>query len=196
MLDRFAILVATAAVAVAVSSCSAPSTNGADPGGSGAAATQSAPTLPPRPREIDLAGVEVCSLLTPEQQRKLGTDVPPQAGMDTDKYRNAYCDYSKAQSSPRYSYQITIVPQEDASVYLTDKRDVVARVVSAAGFPAIQARRPTDERGCFVLVSTKQGQYFDVQYGESTGSNDSTEVACEKARVAAEMAMQTLLTQR
>jgi hypothetical protein len=89
-----------------------------------------------------------------------------------------------------------VVTQEDAAVYLTTEREVVAHVVSAAGFPAVQARPPGDERGCFVFVSTQDGQYLSVQYVESTGSTDSTEVACEKARVAAEMAMQTLLTQR
>ncbi|MGH3996844.1 MAG: DUF3558 family protein [Pseudonocardiaceae bacterium] len=82
------------------------------------------------------------------------------------------------------------------AVYLTSERNAVARVVSAAGFPAVEARPPGDERGCFMFVSTKDGQYLSVQYSESTGSNDTTEVACEKARVAAELAMLTLLTQR
>ncbi len=196
MRDRFGMLAVTAAVAVTVSACSASSSGGPAPGATSAAPAASAPTLPPRPRAIDLTGVAVCSLLTPEQQRQLGTDRPPKAGVDTGAYRNSYCDFRRSLSSPRFGYQITIVTHEDAAVYLTDERNAVARVVSVAGFPAVEARSPDDERGCFVLVSTKDGQYFDVQYGESTGSTDTTEVACEKARVAAEMAMQTLLTQR
>jgi hypothetical protein len=40
-----------------------------------------------------------------------------------------------------------------------------------------------------MFVSTKDGQYLSIQYSESTGSNDTPEVACEKARTAAEMAM-------
>ena len=36
------------------------------------------------------------------------------------------------------------------------------------------------QHGCFVSVSTMDGQYLDVQYGESTGSADTIEVACEK----------------
>ncbi|MGH3913820.1 MAG: DUF3558 family protein, partial [Pseudonocardiaceae bacterium] len=94
------------------------------------------PTLPPRPREIDLTGVDTCTLLTPAQQQQLGTDRAPVATADVDRYGNTSCHYSKFGSSPRFSYSITAVPQEDATVYLTGARDVVARVVSAAGFPA------------------------------------------------------------
>jgi hypothetical protein len=61
--------------------------------------------------------------------------------VDTDGYRHSL-------SSPRFGYQVTIVRQEDASVYLTAERNVVSRVVSAAGFPAVEARRPTDELPC------------------------------------------------
>jgi hypothetical protein len=92
---------------------------------------------------------------------------------------------------------VKVVTQEDATVYLTSERDAVARVVSAAGFPAVENHPPPgDERGCFVDVSTRDGQYLSIQYSESTGSHDTTEVACEKARIAAELAILTLATQR
>jgi Protein of unknown function (DUF3558) len=193
--DRLAMLVTIAAVAVLMSAC------GASTAGTGAAETSAgpsfpAPGLPPRPREIDLTGVDNCSLLTPEQQRRLGADRAPVASTETDRYGNSYCHFGKGMSSPRFTYTVKVVTQEDAAVYLTRERNAIARVVSAAGFPAVEARPPGDERGCFMFVSTKDGQYLSVQYGESTGSHDTTEVTCEKARVAAELAMQTLLTQR
>ena len=140
--------------------------------------------------------MDTCTLLTPEQQRQLGTDTPPNLSVETDRYGNTYCHYGKILSSPRFGYQFQVVTQEDVTAYLTGERDVTARVVLVAGFPAVENHRPLDERGCFVDVSTKDGQYLDVQYAESTGSNDTTELACEKARFAAELAMQTLLTQR
>ncbi|MGH3933937.1 MAG: DUF3558 domain-containing protein [Pseudonocardiaceae bacterium] len=193
MRDRLAMLVTVAAVAVLMPAC------GASTAVTGTAETSSsspAPALPPRPREIDLVGVDTCTLLTPEQQRQLGTDRAPVASVETDRYGNTYCHFGKSMSSPRFTYTVKVVTQEDAAVYLTSERDAVARVVSAAGFPAVEARPPGDERGCFMFVSTKDGQYLSIQYGESTGSNDTAEVACEKARVAAELAMLTLLTQR
>ena len=194
MRDRLAVFTTAAAVAVLTSACgTVPTTGTPEPS---AGPSSPAPTLPPRPRQIDLTGVDTCTLLTPEQQRRLGTDHAPVASMETDRYGNTYCDYGKNQSSPRFGYSVKVVTQEDATVYLTRERDAVARVVSAAGFPAVEARPPGDERGCFVFVSTTGGQYLSVQYSESTGSDDTTEVACEKARVAAELAMQTLLTQR
>jgi hypothetical protein len=188
-------LATAAAVAMLMPACGA-STTGTDTAETSTGPSFPAPTLPPRPREIDLIGVDTCTLLTPEQQRRLGTDHAPVASVETDRYGNTYCDYGKNQSSPRFGYSVKVVNQEDAAVYLTSERDAVARVVSAAGFPAVEARPPGDKRGCFMFVSTKDGQYLSIQYGESTGSHDTTEVACEKARLAAELAMQTLLTQR
>ncbi len=178
-----------------LAACFGPPTD-ATAGPTSATPATSVPQLPPRPREIDLTGLDTCTLLTPEQQKQLGTDIPPTFSKDPDRYGNRRCHYGKALSSPYFGYSIKAVTQEDATVYLSGERDVVARVVSAAGFPAVENRPPKDERGCFVDVSTKDGQYLSVQYAESTGSNDTTEVACEKARVAAELAMQTLLTQR
>jgi len=192
--DRFAMLMITAAVAVLLSACETSSTAGT--GETTAAPRSSKPALPPRPREIDLTGVDTCTLLTPEQQKQIDTDTAPEFTNYPDRYGNRRCDYGKNLSSPHFGYSVKVVTQEDAAVYLTSERDAVARVVSAAGFPAVEARPPGDKRGCFIFVSTKDGQYLSVQYGESTGSNDTTEVACEKARVAAELAMQTLLTQR
>lgn len=195
MRDRLAMLTTAASVAVLMSACGA-STAGTGTAETSASPSSPAPTLPPRPREIDLTGVGTCALLTPEQQQRLGTDRAPVGSVETDRYGNTYCDYGKRSSSPRFGYSVKVVTQEDAAVYLTSERNAVARVVLAAGFPAVEARPPGDERGCFMFVSTKDGQYLSIQYSESTGSNDTTEVACEKARVAAEMAMLTLLTQR
>lgn len=154
------------------------------------------PTLLPRPRQVDLTGVDTCALLTTEQQSQLEIDRPPRIGQDPDRYGNLFCHYTKSFESPRFGYALKVVTQEDATVYLTDQRDAVARVVEAAGFPAVEARPPLDERGCFVLVSTTEGQYLSVQYAQSTGATDTPEESCEKARSAAEMAMETLLTQR
>ncbi len=190
-------LAAAGALALAATGCTGPSTGSVGaPGQTSAAPAISATALPPRPREIDLTGVDTCTLFTTEQQRQLGTDRPPGFSNYPDRYGNRPCSYGKSLSSPRFGYSIKIVTQEDATVYLTGERDVTARVVMVAGFPAVENRRPTDERGCFVDVSTKDGQYLSIQYAESTGSNDTPEVACEKARTSAEMAMLTLLTQR
>ncbi|MGH3935983.1 MAG: DUF3558 domain-containing protein [Pseudonocardiaceae bacterium] len=197
MRDWLSMLAVAGVLALAATGCAGPPTgSGGTPRQTSAAPATSVTALPPRPREIDLIGVDTCTLLTTEQQRQLGTDRPPGLSNYPDRYGNQSCSYGKSLSSPRFGYSVKVVTQEDATVYLTGERDVTARVVLVAGFPAVENRRPTDERGCFVDVSTKDGQYLSVQYAESTGSNDTAEVACEKARVAAELAMLTLLTQR
>jgi len=190
---RLTLLAATVAVAVLTSACGAWSTAGTsttEP----SVTPSAAPTLPPRPREVDLTGVDACTLLTPEQQRQIGTDMPPRVSDDPDRYGNFRCHYTKSLSSPRFGYSVKVVTQEDATVYLTGERNMVARVVSAGGFPAVENHPPGNPQGCFVDVSTKDGQYLSVQYSKST--EDTIEVACEKARIAAELAIQTLLTQR
>jgi hypothetical protein len=192
--NRLVALAVTIPAAALLSACGSSSTTGTTT--EKPVPPSTAPALPPRPQEVDLTGVDACTLLTSEQQLQLGVDVRPEYSDDPDRYGNRRCHYDKILSNPRFGYSIKVVTQEDATVYLSGKRDVTAKVVSAAGFPAVQYRSPGDDRGCFVAVATKELQYVNVQYGESTGSNDSTEVACEKARVAAEMATQTLLTQR
>jgi Protein of unknown function (DUF3558) len=195
--DWLPILAAAGALALAATGCAGPPTGSVGtPAQTSAVPATSVVALPPRPRQIDLTGVDTCTLLTTEQQQQLGTDRPPGFSNYPDRYGNRPCSYGKSLSSPRFGYSVKGVTQEDATVYLTGDRDVTARVVLVAGFPAVENRRPTDERGCFVDVSTTDGQYLSIQYAESTGSNDTAEVACEKARVAAELAMQTLLTQR
>ncbi len=79
MRDRLAILAIAIALAVVMSACGAPT---AGTTGTAARARARAPRrltlLPPRPREIDLTGVDTCTLLTPEQQKQIGNDHPPE----------------------------------------------------------------------------------------------------------------------
>jgi Protein of unknown function (DUF3558) len=99
--DRLAMLATIAAVAVLIPACGA-TTAGTDTAET--SASSPAPTLPPRPREIDLTDVDTCTLLTPEQQRQLGTDRAPVASVETDRYGNTYRNYGKRASSPRFGY--------------------------------------------------------------------------------------------
>lgn len=186
------LLAAAAATVVAVAGCSGPLSG--TPATGGGSVESSAPALPPRPQVVDLAGVDPCSLLTEQQQLELGTDLPPTL-VDADRYGNPRCDFRKLER-PAYGYRMGPVTQEDVSVYLTGARQSTGEVVSAAGFPAVAHRLPGDERACFASVSTKQGQYLTVLYSEGSGTEDPPAVVCEKARVAAAMATQTLLARR
>lgn len=189
--------IGVAGVLVLLAGCGSAEEPGAEVATDGAAES-SRPQLPPRPQEVDLTGLtgdDTCALLTDEQQAQLGMDREPNVS-DSDRFGNPRCNFGRSQSEPRFAYQLKAVTQEDVTVYLDGSRLVTARVVEAAGFPAVENRRPTDERGCFVDVSTMDGQYLSVQYDEPFQSAETPAEACEKARVVAEMAMTTLLAQR
>lgn len=72
------------------------------------------------------------------------------------------------------------------------------RVTTIAGFPAIetQGQFSPPDRHCGVLVGVASGQTLQVQYDyDGTALPMTRELACQKARAAAELAMQTLIEQ-
>lgn len=182
-------IVVTAALLALIAACSAPAER-EDPASQ---APHRDSQLPPRPQDVALTGVDPCSLLTPAQRQELGVDRPPRVSPDSDPFGNTYCTHLTA--SPR-GWAIGAVTQEDATSYLSGKRYVDAKIVSAGGFPAVEYRNPGDPYGCFVAVSTTDGQYLNVQYTKSDRDAETADFACEQALRAAGMAVQTLLTQQ
>lgn len=187
------VLAAAGLVLAAVSACS---TNADGEPRAVGSTESSAPQLPPRPSELDLTGLDPCAMLTPEQQTQLGFDIPPDLTTEPDRYGNDRCAYSRVQSEPRTSFSVKSVTQEDVTVYLDGSRNAEARVIEVAGFPTVEARLPGDERGCFVQVSTMEGQYLSVQYRTLRPEEENAQQVCGQAQRFAEMAMTTLLTQR
>ncbi|MGO1049004.1 DUF3558 domain-containing protein [Crossiella sp. CA198] len=153
-----------------------------------------------RPREIRLdgfTGAQVCALLTEAQQRELGLDfvMAAQAG---DRFDNRGCSFSRAGRQPRYAYGVTPVPQEGADVWLRPgATDLEVQVVTVAGFPAVQNRRSTDGRGCFVDVSVADGQRLGIQYSYDTEPVPLTAAElCGRAVAMAELATRNLVELR
>lgn len=152
----------------------------------------SAPQLPPRPQELRIDGVDPCTLLDPQQRRRLGVDSEPRAGGGSSRGEPA-CSYSHLSSEPFYSVNVATVPFEGAQVWLSGTRNVDARIVDIAGFGAVTTRVKGDNSDCSVIVDVAEGQSVDVLFtGDSAGSFTSDEM-CEQARLAAEAATKTLL---
>lgn len=152
----------------------------------------SAPQLPPRPQELRIDGVDPCTLLDPQQRRRLGVDSEPRAGGGSSRGEPA-CSYSHLSSEPFYSINVATVPFEGAQVWLSGTRNVDARILDVAGFGAVQTRVAGDDSDCSVLVDVAEGQTVDVLFtGDGAGSFPSDEM-CARARQAAEAATMTLL---
>ncbi|MCK2239553.1 MULTISPECIES: DUF3558 domain-containing protein [unclassified Crossiella] len=153
-----------------------------------------------RPSEIRLdgfAGEQVCSLLTAAQQKDLGVDyvMPAAAG---DRFDNRGCRFSRSLETPRYAYRVTPVTQEGADVWLRPgETNLEVQVVRVAGFPAVQNRRRTDDRGCFVDVSVADGQRLGIQYSYDTHPVPLTAAElCGRALAMAELAVRNLVELR
>ncbi|MCO1579766.1 DUF3558 domain-containing protein [Crossiella sp. SN42] len=153
-----------------------------------------------RPKEIRLDGFvegQVCELLTAAQRKDLGVDyvMPAEAG---DRFGNRGCGFSRSGEKPRYAYQVTPVPQEGADVWLRPgETNLEVQLVRVAGFPAVQNRRTTDGRGCFVDVSVADGQRLGIQYSYDTEPVPlTTAELCQRAVAMAELATRNLVELR
>ncbi|MGW0517420.1 DUF3558 domain-containing protein [Crossiella sp. NPDC003009] len=153
-----------------------------------------------RPSEIRLDGFmgdQVCALLTTAQRRDLGVDfvIAAEAG---DRFDNKGCRFSRSGEKPRYAYRVTPVPQEGADAWLRPgATNLEVQLVEVAGFPAVQNRLVSDDRGCFVDVSVADGQRLGIQYSYDTEPVPlTTAELCQRAVAMAELATRNLVELR
>lgn len=152
--------------------------------------------LPPRPRDLRVDGIDPCALFTKAQQQRLGVDYVLR-GTKPDDLGNMPCRFSHFPDDPNYTYVISAVPQRGARFFLDPDLVVVSRIASAAGFPAVIYHLPGDNAGCFVSVDVAPSQSVSIQYSyDSRPVPVGIEELCERARMGAELAVQTLETLR
>ncbi|MCP2168284.1 Protein of unknown function (DUF3558) [Goodfellowiella coeruleoviolacea] len=153
-------------------------------------------SLPKRPEELKVDGIDPCKLLTESQQKELGTDQAPRLNADgADSLGNPLCGYRKVEGTPRYGYSVSLVPQEGADVWLKEKRNAEVKVLNVGGFGAVETRLPGDQDiSCNVVVDVAEGQSLDMQFTLYTAGAIPLEQMCANARHGAELAVQTLQT--
>jgi hypothetical protein len=146
--------------------------------------------MPPRPRELRMNGVDPCTALTSSQLKSLGvrfysTD-PPRGTL------GASCDWNHSPEEPVESYTIDI--NTSGGVELAFGQPQLA-VITVAGYGAVATpgRYSSGEHECIINIDVAPGQAVQVGYfynGATVPMNH--EIACRKARDAAELAMQTI----
>ena len=189
-------------LAVFTAGCAtAPGTPSAVPSGaSGTSSTagSAASVLPPRPREIQLDGLDPCQLWTPEQLRLLAVQVDPVAGGQQENAAGyPVCTYRTArQDNADLGYSATAVLDLDASIYLGKSGPNETTVLEVGGFPAVQESSDSAIASpCRLAISTSTGQHLQVRAETRPGAY-SIEQACEMTLRAATLAVQTLQTLR
>jgi hypothetical protein len=184
--------------------------SGGDPSASPTGETSDpkyADLLPPRPRELDLTGVDPCAdLLTDQQLRELDYDLgyarPPLPGK-SNIHGGPDCTFASnggaGGSDRNVSSLVGISTTEGASTWVTDparEPDTRPEVADIEGFSALVLPNPRFPDDCLVVVDTAEGQYLQVSSGESTGGADDPAPFCQEAKTVAGMAIQTVSASR
>lgn len=144
-------------------------------------------SLPPRPSDIPLTGVDPCTLLTPAQQTTLGVTagVP---GLPAQLLDNSpTCNYRFADHTPGAEYTVAVDTVAGIQRYLDPNLADVIKAVSVNGFPAldITLRPPDLLQGCTTAVSVANGQMFTVNLGQPAGGTTTTQSCARTEQVAA-----------
>jgi len=181
-----------AALALAVAGCAGSS---GPPEGPSKPAAQHGQSLPPRPVELRLDGVDPCTLLTDAQRARLeaGPGTP-----DTDQngpLPGKVCTWLGATLHPDQGYDVTLALTQGAEFALGGEP-----LRSVDGFAATTTTSIGSDPNyfCGLLVDVAPGQSLAADY--SNNGHDypgmNRELACYKAQQLAEAMLSTLRAQR
>ena len=181
---------ASAGQAQPVSSAGGASQTSSSPGSSSAAAT----SLPPRPAELSVAGVDPCALLPESQRSSLEIDRPPlrpSIGPDP-VVGGAICTFSVAAWGV---YGVDVSPTFTVAAWTerTQSKAEDNRVTAIGGYPAVVTYTSKESGGCIVVVDIASDSVLAVTI---TDRRDDVvqdgKVVCANAEKAAGVALTTL----
>jgi hypothetical protein len=155
-------------------------------------------SVPARPREVRIDGVDPCSLLTEEQRAELGLDaqprldvgpLPPYPGTDI-----PLCLFGGFR--PRsVSLGVAVITNTGVDLFLSGGLVADVQWTQVSGFPALVAIAPRNTDFCSVVVDVAPGQVVDVNFRlDGRDSGAPVESLCQEAERAAGAVMNTLLT--
>lgn len=188
-----------ASVLVIVSGCATssagqpqpvPSADGSSPVSSSAAST----SLPPRPAELSVAGVDPCVLIPEDQRAALEMDRPPNRvdGGGDPLIGGLACTYSVTTWGV-YGVDVSSTYTVSKWIEQTANQAGENRVTSIGGYPAVVTYTSGESGGCIVLVDVAADS---VLYVPVTDRRDFTvqdgKVVCANAEKAATVALTTL----
>jgi hypothetical protein len=149
------------------------------------------PTLPPRPREFRIDGLDPCNALTRDQLGALG--VKFYAADAPSGKRGPGCDWIHSPGEPVESYTVNMNTQGGVELAFNTP-DLDVTTVAGFGAVTVPALYSSGKLNCLVGIDVARGQAVQVSYFYNGATVPMThEIACQKARNAAELAMQTIL---
>jgi len=172
--------------------------------------TTSADLLPPRPRDLDLTGVDPCAqVLTDQQLRELSYDLgyrsAPIAGEDGIS-GGPSCMFASAhpifenEIDRNLVTRVIVSTSEGAEAWLTDplrsSAAELSRQTVVEGFPALVIPHPEFGDYCSVAVDTADGQYLLAAVTRYSGDDTTYDPYCAEARRVTAMGIRTLSASR
>lgn len=193
-MTRTLITFASAAVLLAaVSACSGEVPGKPTPTQTPPSNAESTASVPERPAEYKLDGVDACKLLTASQmqQIKVVKTVPDQFKSVDDKSQPG-CFY---ENGTEYSYIVLPATNKGIKYWLEGSGNVTAKVVDVSGYGAAEITfTGVDQFDCAVAVDVADDQQLYVRYKPRVKKGDTQQQLCANAKTAAALALETLKT--
>ncbi|MEO6090780.1 MAG: DUF3558 domain-containing protein [Umezawaea sp.] len=192
---------ALALPALILLACSTPTHPTADHGSSSAPPSEPTTTTTttvsqlPRPREVELDGLDPCKVLGEEQRAALSLDYTPNAYVDKPFGESKVCSFRSGISGN--VTRLAFVTVEGVGVWLSENAQVEPQFTTIGGFPAMVIRTPGLDYVCNVEVDVAEGQFLDVMFRDGGNEKKATQdTLCAGAERVAEAALSGLLEQR
>lgn len=144
-------------------------------------------TLPPRPADVSLTGVDPCQLLTTAQQRSLHLVAGREGLPDQLANNSPSCDYRPDDPTSAGEYAVVVDATEGIRLFGDQNLANNVRQVTVGGFPALDVTlKPPDLlQGCTTAVSVADSQMFLVNLGQPDQGTTTTQSCADTERVAA-----------
>lgn len=155
-------------------------------------------SVPPRPAELRLDGVDPCALFTSAQLAALTVERKRPLASSTEIYQGMRECGLFSDRPPFAHYDALAVTNEGVEAWFTGKRNVQTQLRSVAGFAAAtywlagaSGKKAVD---CSTSVDVAEGQQLIVTFDNTNDRTFTLEQLCQKAEQAAAMAVETLKT--
>jgi len=172
---------------LAMAGCAEPTTTSA------AAPAGASGSLPSRPRELPLNGIDACSVITSPLRIQLGVTSRMDRNRPADNLDSSDCTWTNFPGEPQLALSVRLVLNQGIQPYLIEPG---AQVITVSGFGAVQlpARPANPEQGCIVRLDVASGQSAWVSY-TSDGSipGRTYDEMCARARSASASVLAQLL---
>jgi hypothetical protein len=183
-----AALVGAALLSVlALAGCAEPTTTSA------AALTGAAGSLPARPRELPLNGIDACSVISSPLRSQLGVASRMDRNRPADNLNSSDCEWTNFPAQPQLALSVRLVLNQGIEPYLNEPG---AQVITVSGYGGVElpARPANPGLGCIVRLDVAAGQTVWVSYTSDRPIPGRTyDEMCARARLASASVLAQLL---